>query len=414
MTKLKAPVVLETAFGEYTLTEQLGEGGAGRVYGGNDAAGVPVAVKVLTNTSTDKRRRFKNEIAFLARNTHPHIVTVTDHGVANAGSITGPFYVMARFEGNLRNVMSAGIPPGDVLKLFGQVLDGAEAAHLQGAVHRDLKPENVLFDPARGLLAVADFGVANFTESLLVTAVQTAPTQRLANFLYAAPEQRVAGRAVGVTADIYALGLILNEMFTRDIAHGTDYRHIAGVAADFGFLDGIVALMLKQNPTERPGSIAAVKQLIMKYQAEAVSLQRLRQIDNAVIRVGEIDDPLAHEPPNLVGAEWDNGQLTLTLDRPVNNEWVKALYNMGNYTSAMGSEPQRFRFMGTKAVVPVQRGAEQMVIDYFKAWLPLATRVLHQNLQYAAREEEARQRDLLRRDREIEEQRMRVNNALRV
>lgn len=49
---MKTPVVLETTFGEYTLTEQLGEGGAGRVYGGTDAAGTRVAIKVLINTST--------------------------------------------------------------------------------------------------------------------------------------------------------------------------------------------------------------------------------------------------------------------------------------------------------------------------------------------------------------------------
>jgi hypothetical protein len=34
--------------------------------------------------------------------------------------------------------------------------------------------------------------------------------ERLANFAYAAPEQRIAGKAVDQPADIYALGLILN------------------------------------------------------------------------------------------------------------------------------------------------------------------------------------------------------------
>jgi serine/threonine protein kinase len=80
MFKLKAPINLQTAFGDYRLDEQLGEGGAGRVYGGVDDSGAQIAIKVLTQTSSDKKRRFKNEIAFLARNKHANIVTVTDHG----------------------------------------------------------------------------------------------------------------------------------------------------------------------------------------------------------------------------------------------------------------------------------------------------------------------------------------------
>ena len=39
---------------------------------------------------------------------------------------------------------------------------------------------------------------------LLATAVETGPSQRLANFEYAAPEQRAQGKQVENTADIYA------------------------------------------------------------------------------------------------------------------------------------------------------------------------------------------------------------------
>jgi serine/threonine protein kinase len=105
MSKLKVAINLQTAFGEYTLDEQLGEGGAGRVYGGVDDNGDRVAIKVLTQTSSDKKRRFKNEIAFLARNKHANVVTVTDHGVASTGNIKGPFYVMRQCTGNLRELM---------------------------------------------------------------------------------------------------------------------------------------------------------------------------------------------------------------------------------------------------------------------------------------------------------------------
>ena len=201
MSQLKRPLTLQTTFGFYEVNELIGQGGAGKVFGGVSDQGLPVAVKVLSEqASRDKRRRFKNEIAFLANNKHPNIVTVIDHGFAKSDTVAGPFYVMSRYGSNLRELMRSGMEPGQALKLFSQILDGVEAAHLQGVIHRDLKPENVLYDPATGIVAIADFGIAHFTEDLLITTVKTGPADRLANFQYAAPEQRRAGAQITETA----------------------------------------------------------------------------------------------------------------------------------------------------------------------------------------------------------------------
>lgn len=416
MSKLKKPVTFETTFGIYSVDEQLGEGGAGRVYGGVGADGTPVAVKVLAEdrASADKRRRFKNEIAFLARNKHRNIVTVIDHGVARGGAIEGPFYVMQRYQGSLRHLMQDRISPEKVLPLFSQILDGVEAAHMQNVVHRDLKPENVLYDRDSGTLAIADFGIARFTEDILVTLVETAPAQRLANFQYAAPEQRTLGHAVGVPADLYALGLILNEMFTGAVPQGTAYRLISSVSKELGFLDEIVAKMLRQLPQERPASIAELKALIQRYQAEAVTVQRLSRIDGTVITSQEIDDPLAYEPPRLVGADWDGRRLTLTLDREVSRDWVGALRQMGSYSSVMGMGPETFSFQGNQALVDAQEHQVQPAIDHFKNWLPIATRTLKQILEQAVQRQEAERKKKLQLEREAEERRLRVLRNIKI
>ena len=416
MTKLRQPISFETTFGVYSVDELLGQGGAGRVYGGLDPSGVAIAIKLLNEdtASTDKRGRFKNEIAFLQRNKHRHIVTVTDHGIARSGEIVGPFYVMRRYSGNLRDLMRNGISASSVLPMLGQVLDGVEAAHLQNVVHRDLKPENILFDKESNTLAIADFGTARFTEDMVATTVETRPAQRLANFQYAAPEQRTPGGQVLATADIYALGLIMNELFTGMVPLGTEYRLINQVAPELSFLDGIVAKMLRQSPEERPNSIVDVKRLIQQYQSEAVSLQRLSAIDGTVIKSDKIDEPLAETPPKLIDADWDRGTLTLTLDRPVTPEWIEALQRMTSFTSVLGKPPSVFSFRGTQALVNAAEHEVQMVVDNFKTWLPLASRSLKDGLERTAQRDEAARRDLLRREREAEEQRLRVRRNIRI
>ncbi len=416
MPKLKKPISFETTFNVYTADELLGEGGAGRVFGGVASDQTQIAIKVLAEerASTDKRRRFKNELAFQARNKHSNIVTVVDHGVIRGAEVNGPFYVMHRYQASLRDLIKAGIKPEHVMPLFSQILDGVEAAHLQGVFHRDLKPENILHAQETNTLAIADFGTAHFTEDLLVTQVQTGPTQRLANIMYAAPEQRTAGACDGAAADIYALGLMLNEMYTGAVPHGTNFRKIGQEAEQLEYLDSIVDKMLQQNPRDRPASISEVKLLIQRFRYEAVSLLRLSKIEDTVVKVGEIDEPLAITPPKLVDFDWNRGQLTLILDRPVTPAWLMALRRMGSYGSVMGKGPEVFHFIGNKATVSAQEYQVQLVVENFKNWLPMATQTLRRLLEQEAQKREATTREHLRQEKEHEEARLRVMRQIKI
>lgn len=416
MSALKHPLEFETAFAIYTADEIIGEGGAGRVYSAESHDGVRVAIKLLSEerASREKRGRFKNEIAFLQRNKHINIVTVLDHGIIRIPAASGPFYVMRRFECNLRELIEAGIRADQVLRLFGQILDGVEAAHLQQVIHRDLKPENILANREGGALAIADFGVAQFSEDLLATHVETAPGHRLANFQYAAPEQRTKGGSISTSTDIYALGLMLNEMFTGAVPHGTDYKTVSSVAAEWSYIDELVARMIRQNPAERPTSIQHIKSEIEGYHSQYITLQKLSAFSEEIVPSLAIDDPLATEPPKLVGADWNAGELLLTLDQPVSKEWVDALGNMGSYSSVMGVGPETFRFHGRTARVRVNSRDVQAVIDHFKVWLPNATGVLHFQLRQHAQRAEAQRQERLRRMREAEEERLRVLRALKI
>jgi serine/threonine protein kinase len=419
MQKLKKPVDFETTFGTYTATEIIGQGGAGRVFAASDDEGNPVAVKLLNaeTASKDKRRRFKNEIAFLQRTTHRNLVPVLDHGVSTVSGVAGPFYVMPRYDGSLRELLNEGIAPQNAIKLFGQLLNGVEAAHLVGAVHRDLKPENVLFSESAGAavsLAIADFGIARMQPDIQETLVETSLATRLANFVYAAPEQRQAGVQSGVPADIFALGLILNEIFTGVVPHGSDFRRIGDVHSEFAYLDAVVDAMTRQSPDARLVSVEEVKRRLRVDHEEAMLKQRLSTELNAVVLDSEVDDRLVTQPVRIVDFDWDNGQLTLTLSQHVTHEWADLFRSLGDYSAVMGADPSRFVIEGNKATVAVRATSAQDVINYVKQWLPKVTSNYRESILRARRNAAEREMAELRRQRERDEERLRVMSNLRI
>jgi serine/threonine-protein kinase len=83
---------------------------------------------------------------------------------------------------------------------------GLAAAHDAGILHRDLKPANVMLD-GRGRVRITDFGLA-------VAAERRGDDEALAGTApYMSPEQ-LTGRPLTPASDLYALGLVLYEVFT--------------------------------------------------------------------------------------------------------------------------------------------------------------------------------------------------------
>ena len=182
------------------------------------------------------------------------------------------------FSTTLRELIATPIPHEQVLTKFSQILDGVEAAHLTDVWHRDLKPENILYNESSDLLIVADFGIAHFSVQELATIIKTKAKDRLANFQYSAPEQRQKRGNVDHRADIFALGLILNEMFTGDLIQGSGYRTIGSVNEGFAYLDPLVETMVQQNPDSRPHSIDEIKKDLIGRRNDFISRQKLNEL----------------------------------------------------------------------------------------------------------------------------------------
>lgn len=415
MAKARQARVVETAFNRYELLEPIGEGGAGRVWRAVDSAGSTCAIKMLSpeRATRERRKRFKNEILFCQRTRHQNIVHVIDHGVSSIGAESAPFYVMPLLEGSSRGRLAATQDLSKRLAYFDQILSGVEAAHLHGVIHRDLKPENVLFDNSADLLVVADFGIAHFNDEELYTAVETRPEARLANFQYSAPEQRRRGGLIDQRTDIYALGLMLNEIFTGEVPHGAGYRTVASVAPELSWVDEVVAAMIQQNPASRPDSVDAVKRHFVARRQDYITRQRLSNISGAVVAVGDEDDPLVNDPPRIVDFEWSSGTLSLILSRAVSTDWVQALIK-GHREAVWGKGPEAFQFNGNRATIPAQHSEVQRLVDYFKSWIPPATHIYSAYRVRQRNEAAERERTQLRREQEELERQRRLREEIRL
>lgn len=415
MAKFKK-LILETTYSVYTTEKLIGEGGSGVVFAARDESEEIVAAKVLdpAKANSEKRKRFKNEINFCSTCHHPNIVPILDRGVLIGESGSSPFYIMPLYDASLRTLIDKGIAPTSVLGYFAQIMEAVQAVHSLGSVHRDLKPENILYGQKTNTVVLADFGIARFSEEIMLTAVETSFGARLANFQYAAPEQRIRGGIVDLRADIYALGLILNEMYTKQLAIGTDYTTIGVVSPQFAYLDGMVAQMLQQNPEKRPSNIQRVKQELSVRESEFTTNQRLKDLKQIVIQVPEIDDPLISDPPRLTDFDWEHGKLTLILNVPPTPKWIQALHNMGNFEALWGKGPDMFHFAGNKAIIAAQEGEVQDTINYFKGWLPKANRIYEEMLRRERQEIEATERNRIKQEIEEQERRLRILQQVKI
>ena len=250
--KMKKGTSVKTAFDEYTLIKQVGEGGNGKVFSATNGHGESVAIKFVERSiSASKLKRFKNEIHFCEKHEHKNIVEILDRGYVILDSTEYVFYVMPLYAETLRDKMKAKIIPEDAVTIFIGLIEGLSYAHKIGTIHRDIKPENIMFKAGSLEPIICDFGIAHFAEDELLTIIETKKGDRMANFQYAAPEQRIKGEAATAQTDLYAAALILNEMFTGEIPQAVDHKTIATVAPDYAYLDDVFAQLFKQKAEDR-------------------------------------------------------------------------------------------------------------------------------------------------------------------
>lgn len=210
-------VLLGQKLGSFRVMERIGRGGMGVVYRGLREAGdlqQEVALKLIRRgfDFDDTHARFLRERRILARLDHPNLARFIDGGLSDDGR---PWFALEFVRGQRITAWcdQRRLTIRQRVELFLDICNAVQYAHSQLVVHRDLKPDNILVDQ-NGCVRLLDFGIARLLgdeeQGLTVTREGTAYAMTPD---YAAPEQ-FSGAAVGVAADIYALGAVLYKLVT--------------------------------------------------------------------------------------------------------------------------------------------------------------------------------------------------------
>ncbi len=244
----------------FRVVGRVGQGGMGEIYRAEDLKlGQEVALKFLPSAHAREPRRLQllyKEVRLARQVSHPNICRVYD-----AGEVGGRTFIsMELVEGEdlsklLRRV--GRFPAERAVWIARQLCAGLAAAHDRGVVHRDLKPANVMID-SRGQVRITDFGVAGFLHER--TRAETAGTPA-----YMAPEQQ-EGHEVTPRSDIYALGLVLYELFTGRHAFGDGRPDVTTTPdppssvteAIDPAVERVILRCLEPDPTHRPATALAV------------------------------------------------------------------------------------------------------------------------------------------------------------
>jgi serine/threonine-protein kinase PknK len=258
----------------FIVGPELGRGGMGAVHAVTPTGAalefhadlVPKhALVVKCVTMPDAIPRLLAEDRLLAALCHPgfpqHVASGWEAGRGLAWS------VRTRIPGVALEPGAAGTSdPATLVAIALSLTAALDHLHRLGYVHGDLAPSNTLWDAEAGLARVLDLGTAVPADS------DDGDGTTSGVLAYAAPEC-LRGQAPTSRSDVWALGALL-----FGLAHGvhpfpgypvTSASGPASRPGPAGPLDALLARMLAEDPSKRPGDMEAVREAVVAAALEA-------------------------------------------------------------------------------------------------------------------------------------------------
>jgi serine/threonine protein kinase len=244
----------------YEVLKPLGKGGMGMVYQAHDRMlEETVALKVLRAEfvgTADMARRFRSEIKLARKVSHRNVCRIHEYG--EDGSLR---YISMEFlEGtDLKQLLriKGVLDAAEAFDVALQTAEGLAAIHDVGIIHRDLKTPNIMRGE-RGLVKLMDFGIAK-VEGDPGSGGLTNTGQVMGTPEYMSPEQ-CRGEKIDFRSDIYALGVVLYEIFTGQVP----FRGDTPVATIFKHIQDPVPLAGPMASRLPPSVIPVIRRLLAK------------------------------------------------------------------------------------------------------------------------------------------------------
>jgi serine/threonine protein kinase len=221
------PDLSGTEVDNFRLVRKLGAGGMGEVYLAEDTRlQRQVAVKCIQGAhrlDARAKERLRREAVILSSLDHPAICRI--YNLIETDS--ADYLILELVNGRTLGEWLAdhNISLRRKLVVAQSLLDAVKTAHAAEIIHRDLKPDNIMVLP-NDQVKVLDFGISRVLgdavnespKANVPLSMQTLPGAMLGTLDFMSPEQ-ANGKAVGPPADVYSLGVILQQIFSTQTAH---------------------------------------------------------------------------------------------------------------------------------------------------------------------------------------------------
>ena len=209
--------------GRYRPQTLIGRGGEASIFKATDEIlDREVAIKLYRSGGEEEMAQYRTEQTALARLSHHGIVSLIDAGIDySAPKDPRPFLVMELVSGSdlATTLGQRTLNAEEIAEIAYDLAEALEYVHANGVVHRDIKPSNVMLvtygtTTFRARARLTDFGIAGGILASDRTEAEGKTTTGTAAYL--SPEQASLLTATPAS-DIYSLGLVLLECFTREV-----------------------------------------------------------------------------------------------------------------------------------------------------------------------------------------------------
>lgn len=191
--------------------DKIGQGTYSSVFRAKEIeTGKIVALKKVRfdNFEPESVRFMAREIMILRRLDHPNIIKL--EGLITSRLSCSIYLVFEYMEHDVTGLLSKpeiSFTESQIKCYMKQLLSGLEHCHSRGVMHRDIKGSNLLVNN-EGILKVADFGLANFTNS----GKKQPLTSRVVTLWYRPPELLLGSTDYGPSVDLWSVGCVFAEL----------------------------------------------------------------------------------------------------------------------------------------------------------------------------------------------------------